>query len=239
MLIRALEPTHGLERDGGAARRRPTSRLLCSGPGRLCQALGVTREHDGLRARPAAVRAATARAGRRRDRRRPADRDHEGGRAALALRPRRLALPQPPVPFTVSVIASPGAAARRGATDCAVTLPSESPLVTTPRSSAAPACARALSSGRPTTLRHDAVRGLRQHDRDPVVRRRRAFGAGTGATTTPSALGSASRACRRRRASAAAPASRAFASASGWPTHVGDLDLVRLAGRDLATGPRR
>ena len=24
-------------------------RLLCAGPGRLCQALGVTREHDGLR----------------------------------------------------------------------------------------------------------------------------------------------------------------------------------------------
>ena len=24
-------------------------RLLCSGPGRLCQALAVTREHDGLR----------------------------------------------------------------------------------------------------------------------------------------------------------------------------------------------
>jgi DNA-3-methyladenine glycosylase len=23
-------------------------RLLCAGPGRLCQALGVTREHDGL-----------------------------------------------------------------------------------------------------------------------------------------------------------------------------------------------
>ena len=32
------------------AARRGTSdeRLLCAGPGRLCQALGVTGEHDGL-----------------------------------------------------------------------------------------------------------------------------------------------------------------------------------------------
>ncbi len=47
LLIRALEPTHGLE----AMRvRRGTEneRLLCAGPGRLCQALGITREHDGL-----------------------------------------------------------------------------------------------------------------------------------------------------------------------------------------------
>jgi DNA-3-methyladenine glycosylase len=46
-LIRALEPTHRLaamrER-----RRLDDTRLLCSGPGRLCQALGVTRAHDGL-----------------------------------------------------------------------------------------------------------------------------------------------------------------------------------------------
>lgn len=48
ILIRALEPTHGLAE---MAERRGTAdpRLLCSGPGRLCQALGVTRAHDGLR----------------------------------------------------------------------------------------------------------------------------------------------------------------------------------------------
>jgi DNA-3-methyladenine glycosylase len=47
VLIRALEPTHGLEE---MRRRRglDNARLLCAGPGRLCQALAVTREHDGL-----------------------------------------------------------------------------------------------------------------------------------------------------------------------------------------------
>lgn len=47
ILVRALEPTHGL---GLMAERRGLDepQLLCSGPGRLCQALGVTREHDGL-----------------------------------------------------------------------------------------------------------------------------------------------------------------------------------------------
>jgi DNA-3-methyladenine glycosylase len=47
VLLRALEPTHGLD----VMRERrglEDPRLLCSGPGRLCQALGVTREHDGL-----------------------------------------------------------------------------------------------------------------------------------------------------------------------------------------------
>jgi DNA-3-methyladenine glycosylase len=47
VLIRALEPTHGIEI---MQKRRGVEklRLLCSGPGRLCQALGVTREHNGL-----------------------------------------------------------------------------------------------------------------------------------------------------------------------------------------------
>jgi DNA-3-methyladenine glycosylase len=47
VLIRALEPTKGLEIM--AARRGTTEpRLLAAGPGRLTQALGLTGEHDGL-----------------------------------------------------------------------------------------------------------------------------------------------------------------------------------------------
>jgi DNA-3-methyladenine glycosylase len=47
VLVRALEPVRGIEtmRD---RRGRDDPRLLCAGPGRLCQALGITREHDGL-----------------------------------------------------------------------------------------------------------------------------------------------------------------------------------------------
>src|SRR5260370_20262208 len=47
VLIRALMPTEGL----AAMRRRrgvAEERLLCSGPGRLCEALGITGKHDGL-----------------------------------------------------------------------------------------------------------------------------------------------------------------------------------------------
>jgi DNA-3-methyladenine glycosylase len=63
VLIRALQPTHGI---AAMKRRRgmEDERLLCAGPGRLCEALGITRDHDGLpldrapfelRARPASL----------------------------------------------------------------------------------------------------------------------------------------------------------------------------------------
>ena len=63
VLIRALEPTAGIP---AMQKRRKLLevRLLCAGPGRLCEALGITRAHDGgpldkppfrLIARPQAV----------------------------------------------------------------------------------------------------------------------------------------------------------------------------------------
>src|SRR5690348_13514811 len=47
VLIRALEPLRGVE-EMRARRGLDDLRALCSGPGKLCQALAVTREHDGL-----------------------------------------------------------------------------------------------------------------------------------------------------------------------------------------------
>ena len=47
VLIRALQPTHGVP----AMRRRRglhDERLLCSGPGKLTEALGITDQHNGL-----------------------------------------------------------------------------------------------------------------------------------------------------------------------------------------------
>jgi DNA-3-methyladenine glycosylase len=47
VLVRALEPASGIDRMR-ARRGLDEERLLCSGPGRLCQALAITGGHDGL-----------------------------------------------------------------------------------------------------------------------------------------------------------------------------------------------
>jgi DNA-3-methyladenine glycosylase len=47
VLIRALRPTAGLA-TMRRRRRLADERLLCSGPGRLCQALGISMKHNGL-----------------------------------------------------------------------------------------------------------------------------------------------------------------------------------------------
>ena len=109
VLIRALEPTHGSTR---WPRDAASTIRACSpaGPGRLCQALGVTREQDGAPLDRPPFELYRARGGR--SRRRAAHRDHEGGRPPVALRGSGLAVRQPADqarPAILTVI--PGAAA--------------------------------------------------------------------------------------------------------------------------------
>ncbi len=96
VLIRAVEPTHGLAL---MSSRRGTNdpRNLCSGPGKLCEALAITRPtHNGLPLDqpPFALALIEARQrGRHRSRRQ--NRPDQGRGDALALRPQGLGFPQP------------------------------------------------------------------------------------------------------------------------------------------------
>ena len=48
VLIRALEPLTGVEAMYAARQKARRDRDLCSGPAKLCQALGIDGDHDGL-----------------------------------------------------------------------------------------------------------------------------------------------------------------------------------------------
>ena len=104
VLIRALEPTEGIDEMRG---RRGLDRVedLCSGPGKLTQALGIGLDLNGvpLVGGPIHVlsRAGDTRSG---DRHRAPHRHHEGGRASVALLCRRQPLRLPAMAALVTAI---------------------------------------------------------------------------------------------------------------------------------------
>lgn len=88
VLLRAIEPRTGIDM---MKLRRGTDklRLLCSGPGRLCQAMAITGEMDGAALEAPPFFPATAENGNRRQHRQ-ADRHQPRDRLSLAFRTRGL-----------------------------------------------------------------------------------------------------------------------------------------------------
>ena len=102
VLIRALEPTHGIPT---MQRRRGLreERALCSGPGKLCEALAVTHKHNGL-ALDRAPFELRARSEKPEIVNRRAHRHHQSGEETLALRAEGLSVPEQAVQIDLDVI---------------------------------------------------------------------------------------------------------------------------------------
>ena len=162
------------ERRGGRADHE-----LCSGPGKLTEALGIGLEHNGadLGRDPFLLLPRRAGAGARRGRHRPPDRDHQGGRAALALLRRGQPLRLAPAAAASPAGASRGAACRRRS-------PPPAPRGRLP--------ARLRGRRRRAPLRAPALRV-----RVPARRFGRGFGAGS---TAPASVPSGGDVGARRRA---------------------------------------
>ncbi len=127
-------------------------RLLCSGPGRLCQALAVTDARTGCRS--TGHRSSCATRGKRPELAvGPRIGLTKGGREPLALRPRRIALPEPAVQGreTLSTTRIPGVAARPGRGSCPTTRPLMPPS-SAARSFSCASLARALATFIPTSF---------------------------------------------------------------------------------------
>ena len=225
VLIRALEPTHGLERDARRGAGSTTRGCSAPGPGRLCQALGVTGEHDGLAARPAAVRAPRAATAPVEVAAGPRIGITRRRRPAVALRARGLALRQPRRRDRTSVTGMPGAggharraAAARAPTRRACASPPRRPGSSFSRCEPRPRL-RAAAARRRSGRRRAAA--SRRSSVTVVVRRRAVPRRGICSTTTPSALPRRRRLVDRRSASSGCAASRARASSYVSPTTCG------------------
>ena len=175
MLVRALEPTRGLEKMRDAPRaRRPAAALL-----RARAALPGARDH--ARARRASARRAAVRAPRAPRRAGdvvtgPRIGITRRGRAALALRPRRLALPQPAASRAATVrtsVACPGAAATPGTGPLRDHPPGSPPADLGSRASSFAASAARVVERQPDELR-DHARASPSGRRASPCRRRRA-----------------------------------------------------------------